>query len=224
MNKNTRRTLLKTIAAAGLLEGAGLSGLISNVLAKGNSPVAVGLRKITGTVTVNGASASVGMLIKAGDTVTTGAASEAIYVIDQDAFLQRDNSSVVFGDSASEFFRVVTGKILSVFGQGQKKLHVATATIGIRGTGCYIESTPEKTYFCLCYGKAEITPTAAPEQSETIATKHHDHPLTISRDASADSIMASAPVINHTDVELTLLENLVGRRPPFESFDSEILN
>ena len=55
MNKNTRRTLLKTIAAAGLLEGAGLSGLLSNVLAKGNSPVAAGLRKITGTVTVNGA-------------------------------------------------------------------------------------------------------------------------------------------------------------------------
>ena len=110
MNKNTRRTLLKTIAAAGLLEGAGLSGLISNVLAKGNSPVAAGLRKITGTVTVNGASASVGMLIKAGDTVTTGAASEAIYVIDQDAFLQRDNSSVVFGDGSAEFFRRVLSR------------------------------------------------------------------------------------------------------------------
>ena len=219
MGSNTRRTLLKAFAAAGLLEGAGLSGLISQALAKGNNPVATGLYKITGSVLVNGTPASVGMLIKPGDTVTTGATSAAIYEIGQDAFLQRDNSSVVFGDDASAFFRVVTGKILSVFGHGQKKLHVATATIGIRGTGCYIESTPEKTYFCLCYGEAQITPTAAPEQAETLATKHHDHPLTISRDASAGSIMVAAPVINHTDIELTLLENIVGRRPPFGSFD-----
>ena len=126
--------------------------------------------------------------------------------------------------SFAEFFRVVTGKILSVFGKGPKKLQVTTATIGIRGTGCYIKCTPEKTYFCLYYGEAQITPLAAPEQGETVSTRHYDHPLTITRDASAGSVMAAAPVINHTDVELTLLENLVGRRPPFESFDSEILN
>ncbi len=216
MNTNSRRRiLLKALFAAGLLEGVGLSGLIGRALANGNDPVAAGLRNFRGAVTINGQTARVGMLIKAGDTVVTGHDSEAIFVIGQDAFLQRDNSSVIFGDAASGFFRIVTGKLLSVFGKGPKKLIVSTATIGIRGTGCYIEASPEQTYFCLCYGEAEIIPVAAPEQREVIATTHHDHPLTISHDAAKGSIMTAAPVINHTDAELTLLENLVGRQTPF---------
>lgn len=210
-----RRRLLKILAAAGLLEGAGLSGLISRALANGNNPIAAGLHSFRGTVSINGQPARSGMLIKAGDTVATGRNSEAVYVIGQDAFLQRDNSSVIFGDATSGFFRIATGKLLSVFGRGQKKLIVSTATIGIRGTGCYIESTPARTYFCLCYGEAEVIPDAAPDQREVIVTMHHDHPITIGADSHAANMMAPAQVINHTDAELTLLENLVGRRPPF---------
>jgi hypothetical protein len=210
-----RRALLKSLAAAGLLQGAGLSGLIGRALANGNDPIAAGMRTIKGTVSVNGQAARIGMLIKTGDSVVTSRDSEAVYVIGQDAFLQRDNSSVIFGDAASGFFRIVTGKLLSVFGKGQKKLHVPTATIGIRGTGCYIEAAAERTYFCLCYGEAEIIPSAAPEQREVVTTTHHDHPLTITAKAAKGSIMVAAPVINHTDAELTLLENLVGRQTPF---------
>jgi hypothetical protein len=60
-----------------------------------------------------------------------------------------------------------------------------------------------------------VIPTAAPEQWETLLTTHHDHPLWISDDMKMPSMMVSAPVVNHTDAELTLLENLVGRWPPF---------
>lgn len=216
--KRNRRNLLKWFAAAGLLEGAGLSGLISHALANGNNPIAAGLYSFRGNVSINGQTARIGMLVKAGDTVVTGPASEAVYVIGQDAFLQRDNSSVIFGDAASGFFRIVTGKLLSVFGKGPKRLVVSTATIGIRGTGCYIESTPEQTYFCLCYGEAEVIPNAAPDRSEVIVTTHHDHPITIGTNTGAANMMAPAQVINHTDAELTLLENLVGRRPAFYGY------
>ena len=219
MNKQNRRLWIKSLAAAGLMTGAGLSGVISRALANGNKPVAAGLHRLKGIVTVNGEQARVGMLVKSGDTVVTGPRSEAIYVIGQDAFLQRDNSSVVFGDAAADFFRLTTGKLLSVFGRGPKKLIVSTATIGIRGTGCYIEATPEQTYFCLCYGEADVVPQADPTQRETIVTTQHDHPLTISANAQLGAIMAAAPVINHTDSELTLLESLVGRRPPFYGSD-----
>ena len=210
-----RRNLLKTLATAGLLQGAGISGLIREALANGNSPIQAGLRKLTGKVTINGSAAHEGMLVTLGDTVVTGPTAEAIYVIGQDAFLQRADTEVIFGEDAAAFFRIVTGRLLSVFGHGPKRLALPTATIGIRGTGCYIEIEENRTYFCLCYGEAEITPIAAPQEREVIRTEHHDHPLYINAAAKMSTAMVPAEVINHTDIELAMLEELVGRLPPF---------
>ena len=211
-----RRTLLKTLAAAGLLQGAGISGLIREALANSSDPIPAGLRKLTGEVTINGRAAHEGMRIAPGDTVITGPGAEAVYVIGQDAFLQRADTEVIFGEGAAAFFRIVTGRLLSVFGHGAKRLMIPTAAIGIRGTGCYIEAEESRAYFCLCYGEAEITPTAAPQEREVIHTEHHDHPLYINAAAKMSTVMVAAEVINHTDIELTLLEQLVGRLPPFD--------
>jgi hypothetical protein len=96
---------------------------------------------------------------------------------------------------------------------------VSTATIGIRGTGCYIESegtgAKARTYFCLCYGSVELTPTAAPQEAESYSTRHHEKPMYIHNDMNMAKMMVPAGVINHTDAELEMLEALVGRRPPF---------
>ena len=215
---NTKRQLLKQLAAAGLLGAAGISSLIREALANGNKPVSPGMNKVTGTVTVNGKPAQQGMLIGAGDTIITGAGGEAIYVIGQDAYLQREKSTVSFAANvaggAVSVMRVLTGKILSVFGKGDKKLETSSATIGIRGTGCYIEAEENRVYFCLCYGVAEVAPAADPSHIERIETKHHDHPIYIHKD-SAMPMMVDASVINHTDAELELLESLTGRFPPF---------
>ena len=215
-----RRRILKALAAAGLLGPAGISGLIGQALAKGNAPVAPGLHKLRGSVTVNGKPAKEGQIVGAGDTVVTGPGSEAIYVIGQDAFLQRESSTVSFGaDLVQNLMRVVSGKILSVFGKGAKTIRVSTATIGIRGTGCYIEDEGEgakaRTYFCLCYGDVELTPSAAPQERETYSTTHHDKPMYVYNDMKMPKMMVPAAVINHTDDELKLLEALVGRWPPF---------
>jgi hypothetical protein len=217
-----RRQLLKQLAAAGLLTHGGVMGFMQRALANGTHPVAPGLHKLKGQVSVNGKPAREGQLIRPGDTVTTAADGEAIYVIDQDAFLQRGGSTVSFGKSAADFMRVLTGRILSVFGTGDRSLHFSTATIGIRGTACYIENEHPKAgmakmpaYFCLCYGEAEVIPTAAPQQRELVMTTHHDHPLYISDDMSMPTTMVLAPVVNHNDAELIMLENLVGRWPPF---------
>jgi hypothetical protein len=234
---NTRRILLKLLAAAGIFGPAGIPGLIRDALANASNPVPAGLHKVTGKVLINGQPASVGTLIKAGDTIQTGPGAEAIYVIGQDAFLQRDSSTVSFAtDAATQLMRVVSGQILSVFGKGDKRIIVSTATIGIRGTACYIEDEPAKagvtegnplsgtgdtapvkarTYFCLCYGTADLEPGAAPQERETYTTSHHDKPMYIHNDMNMPKMMVPAGVINHTDMELTLLENLVGRWPPF---------
>ena len=173
-----------------------------------------GVHKLTGNVSINGKPASVGMVVGSGDTIVTGPGSEAIYVINQDAFLQRESSSVSFSGLTADVMRVLTGKILSVFGKGQKKLQTATATIGIRGTGCYIESDEKRVYFCLCYGTADVVPDADPSHVERFETKHHDHPVYLHHDSSMP-MMVDASVINHTDAELVLLESLVARWPPF---------
>jgi hypothetical protein len=212
---STRRKVLKQLAAGGALGAAGLSGLIQQALASGVKPVPPGFQRIDGEVRINGAPARVGQLVKAGDQVRTARGAQAIYVMGSDAFLQRENSVVEFGNDAIKgFFRVVTGRLLSVFGQGQKTLVTPTATIGIRGTACYIEGEAEKTYFCLCYGTADVIPDRDPTHRESITTQYHDHPVYLHHD-SAMPMMVNAKVINHTDQELILLENLCGRWPPF---------
>jgi hypothetical protein len=237
-SKQPRRQFLQQFAATSLIGAGGISLLIQNALASGKDPIATGMHKITGDVRVNGITAKEGMLLKNGDTIETGVKSQAIYVIGQDAFFQRDNSKVNFGATATaDVMRVVTGKILSVFGKGQRTIQTSTATIGIRGTGCYIEDEPylpkappvgagntpssaktlTRTYFCLCYGTAELIPNAAPGQRETYSTKHHDNPLYIHDDPAMPTAMLMAPVANHSDIELALLESLVGRQPPFPS-------
>ena len=235
-SRQPRRLFLQRLAATSLIGAGGISGLIRNALANAKDPIATGMHKITGDVRVNGSVAKEGMLLKNGDTIETGTKSQAIYVIGKDAFFQRDNTTVNFASgAAADVMRVVTGKILSVFGKGQRTIQTSTATIGIRGTGCYIEDEPylpkappvgagntpssakklTRTYFCLCYGTAELTPNAAPDQKETFSTKHHDNPLYIHDDPAMPTAMLMAPVANHSDIELALLESLVGRQPPF---------
>lgn len=203
---------LSAVATAG---AAGTLGVIQRALAQGPRPVAPGIQSIKGEVLVNGKPASVGQQVMPGATVTTKPGAEVVYVIGQDAFLQRENSVVAFGaELAKDFFRVVSGKLLSVFGKGAKNLRTPTATIGVRGTGCYIEAQEKSVYFCLCYGEADVIPTADPTHIERITTKHHDHPILIHHDDGMP-MMANAAVINHTDAELILLENLTGRWPSF---------
>ncbi|MDD2893860.1 MAG: hypothetical protein PHF20_07995 [Halothiobacillaceae bacterium] len=214
MNRSRRR-LLQRLTALGLLSGMGIPGLIREALAAGNYGGVQGIHKIKGDVRINGNPAKEGQPVLPGDQVTTGANGEVIYVIDRNAFLQRSNSVVRFGkDATQEFFRIVTGRILSVFEHGEKRLVVPTAAIGIRGTACYIEAEPKRVYFCLCYGTALVEPTAEPGRVERIVTEHHDHPIYIYNDTGMPS-MANTKVANHTDDELIMLEWLNGRRPPF---------
>jgi len=200
-----------------LLSGGGITSLLAGVLAADQASIKPGMRRVSGQVSINGAPAREDMLIGSGDSVVTGPTAEAIYVVGQDAFLQRGGSRVSFGErAATGVLRVVTGRLLSVFGGGERSIVTPTAAIGIRGTGCYIEAAAERVYFCLCYGEAELTPTAAPQERETIRAKHHDKPLYIYADMKMPKMAVPAEVINHRDKELEMLEALVGRHPPFE--------
>jgi hypothetical protein len=220
-----RREALLKLAAAGALGAGGILGLVREALSAGSLPATPGFRHVKGPVGVDNTRAAIGLNISPGQTVMTGEGGEAIYIIGPDAFLQHEKTKITFEDIAgAQVMRIITGKVLSVFGKGRERtrnlqLVTPTATIGIRGTGCYIEEENHgamaRTYFCLCYGDVELTPTAAPQEAERYSTVHHDRPMYIHNDMKMAKMMVPAEVINHTDAELTLLEALVGRRPPF---------
>lgn len=206
-----RRRLLHATLAAGL---AGQLGLLHSAWAAGRQLAPSGIYRFTGQVQVNGQAAREGLPIRPGDTVTTGPDSEVIYVVGQDAYLQRDRSTVsLTGDALKNGLRLLSGKLLAVFAKGDKLIETSTATIGIRGTGCYIEAEANRVYFCLCYGQAEVASLENPAHREIIETRHHDHPVYLHADGRR--MMVPAEVVNHRDSELVLLESLVGRVPPF---------
>ncbi len=220
-SRQSRRTYLKQLAALGLLGPAGISGLIQDVLAKGDLPAISGVNTLSGSATVNGQAAKVGTAVKPGDKVTTAKGSYAVIVVGKDAFLLRDNTSVMFEQSkdkagALESVLIATGKVLSVFNKRAEKgvgIRAANATIGIRGTGCYIEIHDGRTYFCLCYGEAAIDG-AGMAQSKIIKTTHHESPVWLD-DRGGMMKVESAGFVNHNDDELIMLEKLGGRVPPF---------
>ena len=190
---------------------------LRDALAAGS--VEKGVYRVRGDVRINGVPAKEGMDVRAGDVITTGPASEVLFVTGKDAFLIRANARVETEGAAKALvltgLRIVTGAVLSVFASGERRsLQTPTATIGIRGTGIYIEAEPERTYACVCYGVADLVSVMDPAERETVRTQHHEQPRYI-MGKGAPRMLMGAPVINHTDDELILLEGLVGRRPPF---------
>ena len=105
------------------------------------------------------------------------------------------------------------GALLSVFGSGERKLLTSTATAGIRGTGVYVEVSSELTNFCTCYGAVELADSSGSETRQVRAIHHEAH--LVHAEPQVGSVFEAATMRNHYDEELRLLENLVGREPPF---------
>jgi hypothetical protein len=115
--------------------------------------------------------------------------------------------------------RLLTGALLSVFGKGPRYVSAPTSTIGIRGTGLYVEAEPDLTYVCTCYGETDIAAADDPSVTERIVSIHHDAPRYVLAKPDKGRRIVPAPFKNHDDLELMLIESLVGRTPPFSLFD-----
>jgi hypothetical protein len=217
MTDMTRRQwLLRTSAGAAAIAGG--MALLREALAA--EAVRKGVARVRGEARIGGEPAKPGIEVKPGDVVTTGPRSELVFVVGRDAFMARAGSRIELAGSAGEAvvtgLRVVTGALLSVFQPGKgKQIRTVTATIGIRGTGIYVEVEKTRTYACTCYGEAELVPVDEPKEAEVVRTRHHDQPRYIYA-KGMPRMIEQAPVVNHTDAELILLESLVGRKVPFD--------
>jgi hypothetical protein len=204
------------VTAAGVALPVWSMGKLPGPLPPGKS-----IYELSGRVTIDGKTANLDTIITASSTIETSDNSKIIFAVGKDAFILRDNSKLEMqgSDLLIHGLRLVTGKLLSVFGKRtarQKlRMNTAVATIGIRGTGAYLETEPEQTYICTCYGITELASKTDPLSEEIIKTTHHDTPRYIIANAPAGKKIQEAPVINHTDDELDLIEALVGRTTPF---------
>lgn len=216
-----RRRVLIQLLGAGMLGAAAPASLAQVANIFGTKPARLppgqSVYRISGSATVNGMPASLNTKINPGDYVKTGKDSEIVFVINAQAIILRGNSNVVLeaekkADSLIvSGLRMLTGAMLSVSRDQPMRLRTPTATIGIRGTGFYVEAESEQTYFCTCYGVTEVASAADPEKREIITATMHDRPVYVGIDAKTGSSIQDAPFINHTNIELALIETLVGR-------------
>jgi hypothetical protein len=223
-----RRLLIQALAAGMFYVGPpGARVLAADLFGRkpAKLPAGQSIYRLSGTAQVNGAPATLQTRIGASDTVETGKNSEIVFAVGENAFILRGDSRMVLetADKDKEkekssllvsALRLLTGALLSVHAR-PARVSTPTATIGIRGTGMYLETDPEKTYFCNCYGSTQVTAANDPESKMGIKSKHHDQPIYILAKAEPGESIQKAPFINHTDQELTLIEALLGRAPPF---------
>lgn len=66
-----------------------------------------------------------------------------------------------------------------------------------------------------CFGEAELISVDEPCAAKTVLTNRYDKPRCI-YGRGMPNMMEAAPVINHTDAELQMLEVLVGCKVRFE--------
>ncbi|MGR8918673.1 MAG: hypothetical protein ACU85V_03565 [Gammaproteobacteria bacterium] len=177
------------------------------------------VHRLRGAVSVNGVPLGPDGEIGAGDLVETGADGMVIFSVARDAFILRRNARLQLSPAPAdsgivEGLRVFTGALLSVFGSRRHRITTGVATIGIRGTGVYVEVEPDRDYVCTCYGVTELAANADAASRETVTAGQHT-PRYVLRDGPAGERIREAPFKNHTDAELMLIESLVGRVPEF---------
>ena len=202
----SRRRFLTTAAMAPLL-----------LWLPGRADAASTIHELEGSVYVNNRLASTATIIRAGDHIVVAHGGKLVMSIGGDAYLLREGTALeVAGHNniVVSGLRLLTGAMLAVFAKRSQPTRIitSTATIGIRGTAVYVSAEPHRLYTCTCYGHTDLSIGRHVEQIS--ATHHNAHE--VAPDDTGTISMRSMEVIDHTDDELRMLENLVGRKPPFD--------
>ena len=194
-----RRQLLLTMLSAGVLGvtyGTPAMGQLA-VPAPGPLPAGRSIYRLDGQASINGQPVTLTSTIRPGDEIRTGPRSRVVFAVDQDAFLLRENSRMQLEapNAVISTVRMLTGALLSVFGRRRQPLRVSTsvATIGIRGTGIYVESNLEQSYVCTCYGETQLQTADDPSISETVVSQQHDAPRYILAPGAASNRIQPHP-------------------------------
>jgi hypothetical protein len=220
--ERSRRYCLAAFLSAGGWYLMNMFFPVRKLRAMGEKHYPQGVRELEGEVVINGKPAKLDDTVQTGDVVETGLGGRVIFVTGADVYLLHEKTRLTISregspslqEKAVRVLKLTYGRMLSVFGEGERRIVTKTAIAGIRGSAAYLGVYPEWTYFCLCYGRAELNARGDTDIREIIETTHHESPRFIYGGESGKPI-EKGPVINHTDEELIMLESLVGRKPPF---------
>ncbi|MGH8669690.1 MAG: hypothetical protein ACREUH_10705 [Burkholderiales bacterium] len=173
------------------------------------------VHELSGGVLLNDRPMAANSVIQPGQTISTGSNGSLWFTLAGDAFFLRPGSELRLSpsvrDTVIETLRLVSGALGATFRPGARRSVVAqTVTIGIRGTGIYVHTTPEATYACTCFGSTEL---ASPAMADMLAVNAKHHAARWVR--RGDTSIREAPMEQHTDEEMSRLERLVGRPYPF---------
>ena len=176
------------------------------------------IQELEGSVFVNRQYATLATPINPGDWVTVSYGGKLTFTMGEDVYRLRGGTTMKVEADDNSFvtgLRLLAGAVLGVFGRGEKTIRTRSATIGIRGTGLYIDSAPDKTYFCTCYGETEVR---VPNMGSHIyKAEHHNAIMIYTPHDAAPKIHNMAGFEGHTDEELRKNESYVGRKVPFDA-------
>lgn len=197
-----------------------MGALIAALPAVALGQVVSEVHELRGTVRVNGALVTRRTRFKPGDHIVCGNDGYLVFIHGDDAYMLRSRSELVIGPRADDpqrmgLFNLVTGALGAVFRRksGFRQVRTQLATIGIRGTGFYVETRGDGTYFCTCWGAVEIQANDSPSEREQIESRNHT-PRLIRANAIDGTRLKPAAFETHTNEEMDILEKCVGRRSP----------
>jgi len=184
------------------------------------APAVDGIRRLSGTVLVNGEPASATTPIRPGDRIVTGSDGAVAFTLAADAYFLRAGSEVHLGNALAsgliDGLRIVTGAVGAAFRRGTRRtVYTPTVTAGIRGTAVYVQTTPGGTYFCTCHGAVELTSARPGSGRLVVQSSRHSSPQLVPDPAAGGDEFVPARIETHTDAEIETLERYVGRRPPW---------
>lgn len=212
-----RRSFLTGSAAAMTSLVAGLWLPLSSEAASAS------IHEQRGEVFLNGKRINKGAAISAGDVITTTSSGYVVFSVGGDAFMVRERSELHLDPNPNDprlvtGLRLLTGALGAVFDRrlsGTVSIISTNVTGGIRGTGVYLETRGDGTYFCCCFGTVALQANANPNDRETITATRHNNPRMILNQERGGQLFAPAPFETHTDAEMDMLEKCVGRRAPW---------
>ena len=173
----SRRAFLVTAAA-----------LSASTVVPVGAEVKAEIHDLRGTVRVNGQLATRRTQIRPGDHVVTGSDGYIVFIVGEDAYMLRSRSDLVLVAQENDkrrvgLLRLLTGAFGAVFlrGSGNRRVQAGLITAGIRGTGVYVETRGDGTYFCTCWGTVDLAANDDPKDREVIESRNHTPRLDLHR-------------------------------------------
>ena len=177
------------------------------------------IHELEGKVWVNGKLANLETEIHFGDQVMTGGLSHVVIKLDGSVYRIANSSKLTLPEGKENVsLNFLYGAFLAVFRHDvHKTIHTRAAILGVRGTGLYLSDRGNETHLCACYGDIDFFDASNPENKRHIHAEYHH---LASLDHKTGKFKTNLRMTGHTDEDLFVLEELVGRTPP-ETFRVE---